>query len=299
MPTIARGATTGAAGAPPLQTLVVNGVAYPADPSDLTLTMWDPAGLVVDGFPRGLDDLIRDGVGEYRSVWAVAVDATLGTYTASWDGLADGAPITGVELWLVVEVGSIGATPAPIVPLVEALGILGVEAGSPDATRVSTLLDAVSGEIRRLANREFTGAVQTHDETLVLGHANPFRLPWVPVSAVTSLTRVYFDGTTDAALDADDWRLEDAAAGIVRLRRGVTYLRAVWTSTGEIPAAISEACREWLRDRWTTRDQNAALASYHTGEDSEAYFPAMAGKPPRAAAFAIYGARHERGGGVV
>jgi hypothetical protein len=75
----------------------------------------------------------------------------------------------------------------------------------------------------------------------------------------------------------------------------------LWTTTGDIPAQLPQACLDWGKERWIEieNDRPANLASYKTGEDSESYFQAIAGGPPSKALVAILGVAHYSRGGVV
>lgn len=104
MPTIARGATKD------VSATVHNGNRIPDDPASLTLTLRDPDGVALAGFPvlwPPDGDLTRDGVGQFHYEWTVAGDAAEGTYIADWGGVLDGLPVIGVEYWEVVAPGTI------------------------------------------------------------------------------------------------------------------------------------------------------------------------------------------------
>ena len=190
---------------------------------------------------------------------------------------------------------------------------LGVGATDPDVDFVSLLFDAINAEIRRLSHRAFEGdGGGSYDQVIRIRGGREFSLPWTPVRAITSIARVRFNGTEDAPFEATSWRLEDASRGLVALRasgswdgppvrwwRNPEYVRVIWTTTGEIPAQLPQACLDWGKTRWDDRERNAGLASYSTGEDAESYFQALAGSPPRSAMLAILGTAHVVGGGVV
>jgi len=211
----------------------------------------------------------------------------------------------------------------PIVEFEVFRDYLGIAAGSADEDDASRLLDAICARVRRLARRDLEGDEGgSYDQVIRIRGAEEFTLPHAPVRAITSISRVWFDGTEDDRYLAGDWRLDDAARGLVRLRpgsadysrfhnawadraavRGVhlapDYVRVVWTTTGEMPPELPQAVLEWGRARWDARDDNPALAAYQTGTDSETYAATLAGRPPREVLLAILGARHARGGAVV
>jgi hypothetical protein len=195
---------------------------------------------------------------------------------------------------------------------------LGVGATDPEADAVSLLFDAINAEIRRLTHRAFEGDDGgSYDQAIRIRGTRQFSLPWTPVKAIVSIARIRFDGTEDDAYETTQWRLEDPARGLVELRAGEIirglleqdrpgrcrrnpeYVRVIWTTTGEIPAQLPQACLDWGKTRWDERDRAADLASYATGQDAESYFAALAGLPPRTAMLAILGTAHLVGGGVV
>lgn len=205
---------------------------------------------------------------------------------------------------------------------------LGVGASDPEADQVSILFDAINAEIRRLTHRAFEGDDGgSYDQVIRIFGATEFTLPWTPVETVTSIARHHFDGTEDDPYQTAAWRLGDPDRGVIQLRssgsadwpwdrpradwRGPEYVRVIWTTTGDIPAQLPQACLDWGKVRWdehllAAADQaTGSLASYKTGDDAESYFDprrppaATAGKPPRSALLAILGQAHYSRGGVV
>jgi len=177
---------------------------------------------------------------------------------------------------------------------------LGVAATDPEVDDVSLLFNAINAEIRRLTHRAFEGdGGGSYDHVIRLHGEREFTLPWGPVASITSIARVHFDATEDDPYETTLWRLEDADRGLVHLSRSVEYVRVVWTTTGEIPAQLPQACLDWGKTRWDERARTAGLTSYHTGQDAEAYSEVLAGLPPRTAMLAILGVAHLTGGGVV
>ena len=177
---------------------------------------------------------------------------------------------------------------------------LGVAAADPAEDDVSRLLDAICAEARRLSRRDFEGDEGgSYDQVIRIRGVREFALPHVPVRAITSIAPAYFDGTTGDVYATTDYRVEDADRGLIRLRFGPEYVRAIWTTTGAMPADLPQGILEWGKARWDSRDRDPALASYETGEDAESYFASLAGKPPHGVLLVIMGARHATGGGVV
>lgn len=190
---------------------------------------------------------------------------------------------------------------------------LGVAATDPEVDAVSLLFNAINAEIRRLTHRAFEGdGGGSYDQVIRIHGEREFTLPWGPVASISSIVRVHFDATEDVPYEATQWRLEDADRGVVALRssgywrgpparwlRNPDYIHVVWTTTGEIPAQLPQACLDWGKTRWEERDRTAGLTSYHTGQDAETYSEVLAGRPPRSALLAILGVAHLTGGGVV
>lgn len=71
------------------------------------------------------------------------------------------------------------------------------------------------------------------------------------------------------------WRLEDAARGLVRLRRSMDYARFTWRVTGEIPADVGQMALDWLKSEWEASVNEPAdepiLASQSSEDWSESY----------------------------
>lgn len=178
---------------------------------------------------------------------------------------------------------------------------LGVGATDPQVDDVSKLYDAIMAEIRRITRRSFEGDEgATYDQVIRTYGAEEFRLPFVPVDELVSITRVRFDGTEDdEPFETDRYRLEDADRGRIRLLPRCEYVRVVWTVTGAIPAQAPWAALEWGKARWDDRDRSSSLSSYQTGQDAESYAVTLAGQPPRQVIAALLGFANVSGGGVV
>jgi hypothetical protein len=110
MPTIGQGGTL------TLSAQTDDGAGTPTDVSALTLTVLDPSSSIVSGFPVSLPTIVHDGVGQYHYNWVVGVSATIGDYTAQWQGTLNGAPISGDEEITVVLAGTVTFAPSPIWP---------------------------------------------------------------------------------------------------------------------------------------------------------------------------------------
>lgn len=105
MPLIAQGGTA------TIRANVIDGAGNPADPDTLVLTLRDPAGDIVTGFPVDLagGDVVRDALGSYHYAWALAADQATGTYLAYWTGTESGVAISDLdpEEWIVTTAGAI------------------------------------------------------------------------------------------------------------------------------------------------------------------------------------------------
>jgi hypothetical protein len=90
-----------------------NGVGTPTDATALSLTVTDPHGSIVTGFPVTLAaaQVIHDGTGTYHYVWTVPGNLDTGEYTANWAGVVNGAAISGTETFNVEAAGSLVTQP--------------------------------------------------------------------------------------------------------------------------------------------------------------------------------------------
>ena len=207
---------------------------------------------------------------------------------------------------------------------------LKVAADDPAVDDVSRLFDAITKAVHRITRRAYEGDEGgSYDQVIRIRGAREFTLPYAPIRVVTSITRVFFDGTEETPYVATDWRVEDPILGRLRLNPGFNawlihgrleeqddsamwplgrpvdhqwggpdYVRVVWTTTGEIPADVVQATLDWGRIRWNERDRDPELQQYRTGVDLERYFD-KAGKVPHAVVLALLGDRHSSFNGVV
>jgi hypothetical protein len=117
-----------------------------ADCADLALTIADPDGDELAGFPVTAPAIVHNGLGEYQYEWDVSATADLGIYDADWSGTVDGLAVGGSDSVQVVQAGSIteGLTYATLLDLQTSLQ----RAGTDDDAWVvdqleSALIDAV------------------------------------------------------------------------------------------------------------------------------------------------------------
>lgn len=213
----------------------------------------------------------------------------------------------------------------PLVTLESALAYVHVDADAPEAADVSGMLDAISAEVRSLSNRALEGGDgDDYDEVIRIGRQQEFLLTQVPVDPdkPITITPLLFDGTELEVLETTQWRLEDAKTGRIRMvatmrgwaggdaiqspphraaryDSGPEYVRATWSTTGAVSAAMSWGVLEWLKIRWDARATAPHLAGYATGKDAETYFAGLIGAIPPSVARAIIGAWHPSNGGVI
>jgi hypothetical protein len=86
------------------------------DCADVTLTIADPDGDVLTGFPVALPAVVRVSLGTYTYAWAVPSAADLGRYDADWAGTGDidGLAYGGSDSVEVVEEGSVTPHVTPV-----------------------------------------------------------------------------------------------------------------------------------------------------------------------------------------
>ena len=73
------------------------------EPDVLMLTVTDPVGATVAGFPVPLSGLTLVALGRYEYEWAVPEDAEAGLYNAAWSGSAGALALYGLDSVEVVE----------------------------------------------------------------------------------------------------------------------------------------------------------------------------------------------------
>lgn len=114
-----------------------------ADCPDLDLTVADPDGDVLAGFPVTAPAIVHVSLGEYAYEWDVAADAALGVYDADWSGTVDGLAVGGSDSVEVVQSGGIlgGAlTYATLHDLLVSLGRTEAQESDADLDRARTAL---------------------------------------------------------------------------------------------------------------------------------------------------------------
>ena len=236
-----------------------------ANTPDLTLTINEPNGSVLAGFPVDLTAIVTDATGTYHYDWYVAVDAVLGTYEAEWAGTIDGLAIGGsdsVEVTAVRTISSTLVTPSDVRALV------------PNALTDDQLQDVIAREEATLA-RELAwpaGLGQAATQTFYVDSAllNPIQPSWSLPYPVRTATFWWIQDEPYAPLRlarrCDSAVVTDAgvtvASGDVRiLRRGSQIERAsgIWkgpivtatympTDLLEVARVVIELCRLTLTE---------------------------------------------------
>jgi hypothetical protein len=263
-----------------LRGTVSHATGLPADAADLSLTIVDPVGAALAGFPMviGAGAIVRDALGTYHYVWTVAADATLGDYTATWTGTVDGYSIPGEEIVEVLAAGTI--TTAMTVTDLRTF----IDSGLPDTSLQSLLtsaLDAIDDALGPLTCHERIDAGR--GDLIMLSHE---------ADAITSIVE---DARWSAVtLDPTDYELSDTGMLLYRLRTGpnprwrwhgrvdVTYVRPddtaervrvavalVQLDLNHAPGLASQQIGTWQEAYRTDQDyaaqRDAILASLGSG----------------------------------
>jgi len=186
-----------------------------ADCADLALTIADPDGDELAGFPVEAPDIVRNGLGEYQYEWDVSVGADLGIYDADWSGTVDGLAVGGSDSVQVVQAGSIteGLTYATLLDLQTTLQLAG---STDDAWVVSAMEAALVDGVDRI-NEELDTDFWKHPSagTEVRYLAGSGSALLHVHSGIVSLTsvRVRTSRSLDwEELDATDYDLESRSA---------------------------------------------------------------------------------------
>jgi hypothetical protein len=203
---------------------------------------------------------------------------------------------------------------------------LGVDPESATADDVARLLASVSDEFRYLTKRDFDSEPTVYTEIVRLTEYGELWLSHTPVQSLTSLARLRYDNTPIYAFALTDYHIEDAHRGLVLLHPqswglgygygggyGSSYpygrqpgqpyrdrFSIVYSTTGEIEQAASQAVEDWVAARWAQRSHpDSSLTSYSTGSDSESYDRKAVGPPPLEVVGVIASLSRQQGGGVI
>lgn len=253
MPLVARG------GSLTLHGRVAHANGNPADDPDLTLTLLDPDGDPVAGFPVAIPPIVRLALGSYEYTWAVPADLATGSYTATWDATVDGAPTSGSESVEVVDEGAI----VPPYLTVDELRLF--VSSTVDDAALQVLIDAAYDEIEDVApSTPVNELIRVHGDLLMLAYE------------VSSIVAIIEDGVT---LAADDYEVRSSGRTLRRLVTG-THPAYAWRGTVDVsyvPEADT-ATRKRVQLALVKLDLafSPGLASQTIGTWTEAY---VAGKP--------------------
>jgi hypothetical protein len=187
-----------------------------ADCADLALTIADPDGDELAGFPVAAPAIVRNGLGDYQYEWDVSLTADLGIYDADWSGTVDGLAVGGSDSVQVVQAGSPlqeGLTYATLLDLQTTLQRSGTD---DDAWVVSAMESALVDGVDRITEElevDFFKHPTAGTEVRYLAGTGSALLH--VHSGIVSLTtvRVRTSRIGDwVALDADDYDLESRSA---------------------------------------------------------------------------------------
>ena len=176
------------------------------DTADIMLTVLDPAGDPLAGFPVYLPPIVREDIGQYRYVWDIADDFPIAEYTALWTGDAEGVPYTGSE---TVEVVALGEIVNPYLTVDEFRALTPTDLSD---VALQVLLDAAYQAIVI-----HSGPLEEQTEYHDGGSTYVFMRQ--QVGSISSVVETY--GHQSTTLAADDWRL----------REDLYSLRRLWTGT--------------------------------------------------------------------
>ena len=183
-------------------TTVTVTVAWSADAADTSLTVLDPVGVAVAGFPVVLPAVVHGTTGAYSYAWSVGVGLAPGAYTALWEGTPGGVATVRTETVTLVAT-------APDTLTVTELRLF-VETTLTDAA-LQLLLDAADDEIEDVAP---SGSV---DELLSPGHGDLLMLSR-PAESITSVVEGHYGA--EVTLATDDYEIRSSRQTLRRLRTG-------------------------------------------------------------------------------
>jgi hypothetical protein len=187
-----------------------------ADCADLALTIADPNGDELAGFPVTAPAIVHLGLGEYTYEWDVAALADLGVYDADWSGTVDGLAVGGSDSVQVVQAGSIaseGLTYATLLDLQTTLQRTGVDDEEWITSQAeAALVDGVDRITEELETDFFRHPTAGTEVRYLRGSGSALLHVH---SGIVSLTTVQIRTSRTAdwvTLDATDYDLESRAA---------------------------------------------------------------------------------------
>lgn len=193
------------------------------DTGTLTLTIKDPDGDVLAGFPVTYPSsgFVRLGLGHYEYTWLTSPSQAEGTYDWLWNGDVNGAPVpTATEEVEVLPSGSIG----PESPLMTVAQLREHVTSRLADSALQRLIDA-----NTLAITERAGAIGSAS-IVITGNRSRYIFLDRPISTITSITEFFNDpvGIGGVVLDSTDYRIQ--TGGLILERWGYGTHPADWWS---------------------------------------------------------------------
>lgn len=176
---------------------------------DATGALTDPVTPVVDILdPSNTevvtdDALTRDSLGQYHYDFAAAADAPLGSWTARFSGVINGAEITGEDPFTVLAPGSVGVGEPWLVQLSEVKTALYVD---PTDTRKDDLytsaISAASRAILNYTERDFASPLVTETREFTYDGSG-----FLDIDDANNITAVAMKvpNSSDVVLDEEVW----------------------------------------------------------------------------------------------
>lgn len=142
---------------------------------------------------------VQDGTGLFHYNYTVAVAAPLGTWTAHWTGVINGAPVSGDDVFTVVAAGSVTTDEPLLVPIAEYRRIT-LDTTSTNSAISGALIEA-TGLVEEYLGRFLISTQRT--ETLAMDRYGRVYPSAVPITAVAT-TGLTNEGHALAGATADE-----------------------------------------------------------------------------------------------
>ena len=266
----------------------------PVDAPDITLTILDPSGDALAGFPVAIPPIVHGGTGEYSYAWSVSATATLGDYEATWSATVDGVTATGSDVVEVAAPGTVSAVGYCTLTDVKAR----ISGDLPNmGTEYDVVLAAKCIEATRDIDRMVAQARGVRGAWSFVADAAPSAraftgkvggVRYLPIDDAVTVTAVVVDGRT---LTAGTDYVTDPLQGtpIVGLRMlagvwstipGAVTVTARWGYGTEVPADVREAAcietiRSWRADQAGNSDV-VGVTPFGTAQTTKAYSSKLA-----------------------
>lgn len=185
----------GQGGTIPLDARYRDGSGALVDPTLPLVDIVNPSAVTVvnDATP------VHDGTGLFHYNYTVAVAAPLGTWTAHWTGVINGAPVSGDDVFTVVAAGSVDVTEPLLVPITEYRRIT-LDTTSTNSAISGALVEA-TGLVEEYLGRWLASMQRT--ETLAIDNWGRVHPRAVPITAVAT-TGLTIQGYALAGATADE-----------------------------------------------------------------------------------------------